>query len=136
MDEHTTAIEVRYAETDASGIVWHGSYIAWLEAARTAFIRDLGLPYPDLVAAGFGFVVSELSLNYKRPAVYGDVVLIHTRLTRLQSRKMTLDYRLTRQSTGEPLSTARTVLIFVTGNGTATSIPPEWRALFSAQPSG
>lgn len=101
---HTTPIVVRYAETDASSVVWHGSYIAWLEAARVAHIAAMGLTYPEIIASGYELVVSDLQLRYLRPAHFGDTVMVQSALVKVQSRRLTLDYRLTREGNGDLLS--------------------------------
>jgi acyl-CoA thioester hydrolase len=44
----TTQLTVRYAETDMMGVVYHGSYIPWLEVGRTQLLKELGLPYRQL----------------------------------------------------------------------------------------
>jgi hypothetical protein len=55
-------IRVRFAETDAMGVAHHSSYVAWLEASRVEFLRELGTPYPDIRAQGFELAVLELTL--------------------------------------------------------------------------
>ena len=127
MITHTTAIEVRYAETDASGIVWHGSYVAWLESARVNHMRALGVEYADFIAAGLNFVVSDLQVRYLQPAKFGDVVEIETTVTQVQSRRIIIEYQLRRGGTDEALSTASTALICVDVTGRVTPIPPDWR---------
>lgn len=123
----TTPIEVRYAETDASGIVWHGSYVAWLESARINHMRCLGVEYADFIAAGYNFVVTELEIRYLQPARFGDVVEIESRVTNVQTRRIAFDYTLRRQSSGETLVTAKTTLICVDHSGKVTIIPLNWR---------
>lgn len=127
MSTHTTAVEVRYAETDASGIVWHGSYIAWLEAARVNHIRAQGLEFADFIASGYNFVVSDINLRYHLPARFGDVVHVESTVSKLQSRRMLIDYQLKRASDDTLLVTAQTTLICVDHNGRVTTIPPAWR---------
>ena len=38
-----TTLRVRYAETDQMGVVYHGSYFAWLEVGRVEWCRQHGL---------------------------------------------------------------------------------------------
>lgn len=46
--ETSTEIEVRYAETDGMGVVYHANYLVYLEVARTDFLNKLGFPYADI----------------------------------------------------------------------------------------
>ena len=48
----TKEIEVRYAETDQMGVVYHTNYLVWMEIGRTAFIEELGFNYVDLEKDG------------------------------------------------------------------------------------
>lgn len=51
--ETSTEIEVRYAETDGMGVVYHANYLVYLEVARTDFLNKLGFPYADIEKAGY-----------------------------------------------------------------------------------
>ena len=68
------SIRVRYAETDAMKIVHHSSYVAWLELARTEWLRLKGHAYDDLEAQGLQIPVLGLQLEYLKSAEFGDVV--------------------------------------------------------------
>ena len=45
-----SSVSVRYAETDMMGVVYHGSYLPWLEIGRTTLLKEHGLPYRELEA--------------------------------------------------------------------------------------
>jgi acyl-CoA thioester hydrolase len=77
-------VTVQPHHTDYAGVVWHGSYIAWLEEARIATLSHAGLEYADLVAIGCDLPVIHLSLNYCKPIKMGDRVRVRTRLERLE----------------------------------------------------
>ena len=65
-DARRFAIRVRvyYEDTDAGGIVYHATYLRWMERARTDWLRALGERHGELEAAGLQFVVSELAIRY------------------------------------------------------------------------
>jgi acyl-CoA thioester hydrolase len=69
-------LRARFAETDAMGIVHHGSYATWFEAARVEFLRACGHPYESIRASGVDFAVVELTIAYERPVRFDDVVEI------------------------------------------------------------
>ncbi|WP_282754927.1 thioesterase family protein [Desulfuromonas thiophila] len=94
MPVHTTQLRVRYAETDAQGIVHHSCYPIWFEEGRSAFLRQLELPYSQWEAQGVLVVVAELHLRFLLPARYEDVLQIETRLVRLKRRLLEFSYRI------------------------------------------
>jgi acyl-CoA thioester hydrolase len=84
---------VRYAETDAMGIVHHASYIVWLEAARVEWLKRIGLPYTHIEAMGLAFAVIEVHFTYRGAARFGDDVEVEVWLEELTSRTARYAYR-------------------------------------------
>jgi len=119
-------IPVRYAETDASGMAWHGSYAAWLEVGRVKLLEALGLPYTQVQAAGYAFVIAELQVRYLAPARFGDTVVVQARFSEVGSRAATIEYEVRNAATGQLLATARTFHVCLGPNGKVTSFPAEW----------
>jgi acyl-CoA thioester hydrolase len=76
-------IRVRYAETDQMGVVYHSNYFPWFESARAECIRELGLTYKDIEAAGIIMPVVDVHCRYLRPARYDDLVTVKTILKEL-----------------------------------------------------
>ncbi|HBY76317.1 MAG TPA: acyl-CoA thioesterase, partial [Cyanobacteria bacterium UBA11148] len=56
-------VRVHPHHTDYAGVVWHGTYITWMEEARVECLRSIGIDYADLVALGCELPVVELSLR-------------------------------------------------------------------------
>ena len=69
---------VRYAETDAMGIVHHSRYFPWFEMGRTEYMRARGFTYRELEALGVQLAVVEANCRYRFPARYDDPVLLWT----------------------------------------------------------
>ena len=91
--EHTVELRVRYAETDAMGIVWHGNYMVYFEAARTEAMRNTGLPtYRELEAAGIMMPIVELGINFFTPARYDDLLRVTARVTEPMRARIRFDY--------------------------------------------
>lgn len=86
-------LTVRYAETDAMGVVHHASYIVWLEAARVEWMNQIGFPYTQVEALGVGFAVIEVGFTYRAAAKFGDTVEIEVWLEELSSRILRFGYR-------------------------------------------
>jgi acyl-CoA thioester hydrolase len=77
-------VTVQPHHTDYAGVVWHGSYIAWLEEARIAALSKVGIEFADLVEMGCDLPVIHLSLNYRKFVKMGERVRVRTRLERLE----------------------------------------------------
>lgn len=93
-------IQVRYAETDAMGVVHHSSYFVWLELVRVAWLKSLGIDYKQMEQEGFFLPVVQADLTYKLPAFFDDVVLIKLFPPEdCQRARFTLIYELFRQNT-------------------------------------
>jgi acyl-CoA thioester hydrolase len=100
-------IRVRFAETDAMGIVHHAAYLPYLEEARVAYLRAVGHPYHELREEGVDFAVLELAARYIRPLHFDDVATVHLTIAQATRTTMQIAYLLT---VGEEVhSTAVTV---------------------------
>lgn len=116
-------LRVRYAETDAQGVVHHANYLVYMEQARTEFTRSCGLPYRELEAQGINLLVTEASLRFRAAAVFDDPLLVRLRITRVRSRTITFDYRIEHEETGRLLVTGETTHVFVDGLMRPVSAP-------------
>src|SRR5512146_3292503 len=87
-----TSFPVRYAETDAQRVVYHGSYIVWFEVGRTHYCEVAGYPYPRMEAEGVFITVVSVAATYRKAARYGDVVTVRTRFAGMTSRGCTFRY--------------------------------------------
>lgn len=87
---------VRYAETDAQGVVHHATYPIWFEEGRSDFLRQIGTPYSEWERMGYFVVVADLSLRYLTPAFYEDQLVVETTLQRLKKRLIEFSYRICR----------------------------------------
>ncbi|WP_449540128.1 acyl-CoA thioesterase [Ferdinandcohnia sp. Marseille-Q9671] len=71
-------VEVRYAETDQMGVVYHANYLVWMEVGRTQLIKDLGFSYAEMESEGIISPVIDLQVSYKKPLRYGETALVKT----------------------------------------------------------
>lgn len=115
-------VVVRYAETDMMGVVYHGSYLPWFEIGRTTLLKELGLRYRELEAAGYRLPVLEVAAKYFRPAVYDDTLTIVTTLSEKPLLRIRLDYEVRRGD--ELLATGHTVHAFIDREGNPVRPPP------------
>ena len=80
--------------TDYAGIVWHGSYIAWMEEARVEYLRSLGVDFANLVAMGCDLPVVDLSIRYHRALPLGTTAIVRTRMENLDGVRLNWDYKI------------------------------------------
>lgn len=85
-------LRVRYCECDPMGVAHHAAFVPWLEMARTELLRDCGVTYAQLEAAGVFLVVAKLDVRYRRPGRYDDLLAIRTRVTRASRVKLVHEY--------------------------------------------
>ncbi len=125
MKEHEIKIRVRYSETDQMGVVYHGNYAQYFEMGRVEWLRNMGISYKWMEDNGIMLPVVSLTMNYKKPARYDDLLTIKTKMLKLSSVKIEFDYEITNEN-NELLTTGYSVLVFVdmkTGRPTA---PPKY----------
>lgn len=116
-------LRVRFAETDAMGIVHHSRYLPWLEAARVEYLRDLGHPYAELRNEGIDFTVIEAYVQYRQPVQFDEVVDVHLRLGSATKTTFQIGYLLT--VAGQTRATGVTVHGAVNAEGRPLRMP-EW----------
>jgi acyl-CoA thioester hydrolase len=100
---------VRYADTDAMGIVYHANYLAFFEVGRVETMRQIGADYASVVARGLHLVVIEAHARYVNPAKFDDVLLVHTALSDIGVARFSFGYRAVREGDGLLIATGQTV---------------------------
>lgn len=78
------------------GVVHHAAYIPWLEIGRTELLRQAGVSYAQLEAAGVFLVIVKLEVSYKRPAYYDDLLSVRTRVVGGSRVKIRHEYEIVR----------------------------------------
>ena len=61
---------------DHAGVMWHGTYLNWLEEARIDSINKVGISYVELLSKGFEMPVYNLQLKYHKPIKIGEEIII------------------------------------------------------------
>lgn len=123
-----TTLYVRYAETDAMGIVHHASYIVYFEEGRSNYARQRGSDYAGFEAGGHYLAVSEVNARYVKPARYGQRLAVRCWIEELKSRSLVFAYEIADADSGEMLMTGLTKHICITHEGQVAKLPDSWRA--------
>jgi acyl-CoA thioester hydrolase len=128
MDQKTvveTTFRVRYAETDAMGVVYHANYFVWFEAGRGEYFRTSGQDYVEWEQEGLFLPVSEAHARYHAPARYGDLVTVRTWLEQIRSRSLTLGYEVVDSAGQARLVTGWTKHICMDREGRSRRLPKD-----------
>jgi acyl-CoA thioester hydrolase len=121
-----TTLRVRYAETDAMGVVYHANYLVWFEVGRGEYFRAIGQDYGEWERQGYFLPVSEVQARFHAPARYGDLVTVRTWLDQVRSRGVTLGYEVRAVCSQARLVTGVTRHVCVDRQGQACRLPQEW----------
>jgi acyl-CoA thioester hydrolase len=123
---HVLMVRVYYEDTDFTGVVYHASYLRFMERGRTDYMRLLGASQRALFEAteseapGFHFVVRSMTIAFLKPARMDDVLEVTTEPEEIRGASMTLRQRVARGP--ETLVEAHVRVAFVAG-GKARRIP-------------
>jgi acyl-CoA thioester hydrolase len=123
IQSHVIEIRPRYCETDQGGVIHHSVYPVWFEMGRTELLRVNNVAYKDLEAAGVFFVVAQLSVKYRQPARYDELLELETSRTEVTASKIVHSYKLTRCSDGIVIAEGSSVLACVNREGRIQRIP-------------
>ncbi|HMO30692.1 tol-pal system-associated acyl-CoA thioesterase [Enterovirga sp.] len=128
---HRLPVRVYYEDTDFSGLVYHASYLRFLERGRTEILRAAGVDQSMLHAEGQGlfFAVRRMTIDYLRPARMDDVLTIETATAEVRGATLDVSQRILRDE--EVLVTA-TVLVAALSRGRPVRIPDGLRLRLTA----
>jgi acyl-CoA thioester hydrolase len=129
-------VRVRFCETDLMGIVHHGAYPAYLEAARVEWLRRRGVAYGNWASRGLHLAVAELNLRYRTPARFDDEIDVDTSLGLLRAASVRFDYRLVRVGDAALVAEGSTLLACVNQAGGLTRMHPEVAEVLSRAEAG
>jgi len=125
MNYHEFNVRVRYAETDQMGVVYHGNYAQYFEMGRVEWLRNLGVSYADMEKDGIMLPVVSLTMNYKKPTRYDDLLTVRTILKKQAGVKIEFNYEIYNEN-DELLTTGYSMLVFVDMKTGRPVSPPEY----------
>ena len=113
----TLHIRVRFSEIDALRMVWHGSYVAYLEDAREKWGEEHGFAYMDMYDNGFVAPLYDLQIHYRGMASIGDELRVQITYCHTEGAKMVFHYTITNLRTSQLILTAESTQLFLTKEG-------------------
>jgi len=125
MKEHQIEVRVRYSETDQMGVVYHGNYIPYFEIGRVEWLRNKGVSYKTMEENGIALPIVSMTLNYKKPARYDELLTVKTKFKSQTSVKIEFDCEIWNEKS-ELLTTANFILVFVDVKTGRPIVPPDY----------
>lgn len=120
-------IEVRYGDLDPQGHVNNARYLTYLEQARIAYIRQLGLWESDSFL-DVGIILADAQITFQKPILFHDRIQVGVKISRLGNKSLTMQYQIAGIENGESFASASTVLVTYDYRQQATiPIPENWR---------
>ena len=115
--EHIFEQQVFYSDTDAYGVVWHGSYLRWLEMGRVELCNEMGLNINELHAQDIALPVVSLNVKYKSSARLEDVMIIETEIAEFKGFTVTFKQSIKSKETGKTFIEADFVVVAISNDG-------------------
>lgn len=125
---YTTNARVRYAETDATGIVYYANYFIYFEVGRLEMFRELGLPYNRHLP------IVDSYCKYHSSACFDDEIEIHSTVEEVRRKGFRIGHRIYRTLEGsdepELLAEGYTSMVTADGDGRPILLPPAFKKAF------
>ncbi|MCL6431424.1 MAG: acyl-CoA thioesterase [Anaerolineae bacterium] len=107
-------LRVRYAETDAQGVVYYANYLVWFEVARVNYLRALGFDFRSLEQQQITVVIAEANCRYLAPARFDDEIAVRAWVEEVRRTSLVFAYAVYNRTSGQRLAEGSTALVFVT----------------------
>jgi acyl-CoA thioester hydrolase len=117
-------VRVRFADTDAMGVVHHANYLAYFEVGRVDAMRQVGADYRDVMAHGLHLVVVESHVRYVKPARFDDLLTVHTSVSEIGRARFAFEYHI--ECDAVPIATGSTLHACVDAERLRPRRLPEW----------
>lgn len=127
---HVLPVRVYYEDTDFSGVVYHASYLRFMERGRSDFLRLCGIHHSELDAGQAGerlaFAVRHMDIDFLKPARIDDVLEVRTRCAEARGARLVLEQEVRRGD--EVLIAARVTAAVINAQGRPRRLPAELAA--------
>ena len=107
-------LNIRFSDTDAMGVVWHGNYLRFFEDAREAFGNRYALNYLDVYNNGYFTPIVKSEINHKSPLYYGNKVRAVATYIPSAAAKLIFEYEIINLTTNSISATGKTIQVFLT----------------------
>jgi acyl-CoA thioester hydrolase len=108
------------------GVAYYGNYLAFFECGRVEALRQVGADYFRVVDRGVHLPVVEAVVRYRQPAVFDDLLLVHTLVTALRGARFTFVYQVVRERDGALIADGHTVHACIDARSMRAVRLPDW----------
>lgn len=127
----SVTLRVRFAETDAQGVVYNGNYFTYFEVGRVNYFRNLGIKFASLGNHKYDITVAEATCQYKSPARFDDELEIFVRVPEIRHTSFIFEYLILKSRTKEIIACGHTVMVMLNADTKKpVAIPDELRNKF------
>ncbi len=106
-------LRVRYAETDAEGVVYYANHFVYMEVGRVNYLRAMGFDPNQWNDSDWGIVVSEACCRYRSPARFDDILVVRAWVENVRRTSFTFAYEIMHAGEGRLIAEGRTVQVTV-----------------------
>jgi acyl-CoA thioester hydrolase len=132
---HRVPHRVLFADTDRTGVVYHGTYFRFFELGRSSLLRDAGFPWRQVEADGYLYPIFQLGLDFFRPLDYDAPIFVHTRFRALECVRVDFDYLITHAESGMLLCRGFTRHCATNQKGRPVAVDPVTAGIFQRFPT-
>ena len=118
-------VKVYYSDTDSYGVVWHGSYLRWMEMGRVELSEQLGLNLKELEAQDIVLPVVDLNVRYKSSAKLDDKLVVETTIEDVSMSSVTFAQTIKVASTQKVCTNASVKVVAISKVGNLYRKLPE-----------
>ena len=121
--ESRLVFRIRYVECDPMGYLHHSNYLPFFEMGRIELLRLGGISYRELEERDVLFVVTRITVNFKRPARYDDEIEVVTKIVKQTHVRIDHAYEIFHMQTRTLLCTAESTIACINRAGEVQQIP-------------
>lgn len=130
MSDAVLPIRVYWEDTDAGGVVYHASYVRFMERGRTELLRAKGVDQASMLERdGVAFVVSSMNIRFRSPARLDDELIVSTQLKKLGGASLVLFQQVLRGA--DVMAEAEVICALISRAGKPLRLPDALKALLS-----
>ena len=122
-DEYKLEIRVYLEDTDAQGIVYHGSYLRFFERGRSEVLEALGVSVAESSKPDCRLVVYEMRIRFRHPAFLGEKIEVTTSMDRSSAYRMIFRQEIRRKDEIDVLVSAETDIVAIDESGKLKELP-------------
>ncbi len=105
-------LQLRYADTDQMGVIYHPNYLTFYEIGRTSLMKETGYDYLEFEKQGIIYPVREVSSTYLKSMKLDETCYVYTRFSKISRVKLSF-YHEIRNEDGELKSKGETSIVSV-----------------------